>query len=982
MRNKFGFLAAVCLACMLCLCSAITVFAADGQNEPVPTAAQYPQGNDFSGLSTTAEQKNRIRVENCGDAYFIADSDVYGVAPAQSTTVTVRATLSQPLTGVTFGVAPTKNKADFAYANKVEGTNGFANADYLVYYNDEEKNLIAAFKDNAWSSQLECLYQGQIIGEVWFEYCVKEYGGFTVRIKVPSSNTQMDCQKDSWFYLVENDPSNNGSENIGLFSDYRGETAQAGYPFIVINNSTVTSVEVSGPGGAIPSDSISAEKFAQYFIVNDVVDAGVSEGKIKLPEASDVIIDNVRSKGVTSAAANPDWMVSSVSAQGNVTASVTVDSTGPSLSAGFYIPQTQTYSYVVLDFYGYAIVKNGTIKEENKGTDNRWAKILGEPTDKFFSDGGLCVMGGKFEISIDVKQNGDAEIWLTVLEQTTGAGLSSEPYKIAQTSNWLPEVAAAGARFAIKPQQSIWGHTTTLTHAEVCGAEGNRIVSDGFENNNFNGSGARLWTLNDTAGYTFPKLNTISLGNGALVSFDKSNEIAEDEKFLFSFNGKLKGDNNALELFAGMTDKTDKTTAKAKFTFGKSEMSYGQTGDDGEPLKTAYADFTENTLFSISYVKANGKCTVSVNGERKAEIDVTDFNGHMAFAADGAEINYISVNVGKINAPTVSAALNKYYLGLKEIDLTPVVTDEIYAQDECEITATVSENDGEPEELTELKFTPERAGTYTVVYKVVNPLGKESAEVTARFTVYVLDEQADVTANFETDAEPFDKNNVTVSGGKATFAPNGTFGTIGYARNYMQLVRVVSLEGCDDFGLYSGKVNGEAFGISFERGKQSITVSDCNGETDYDIGVDVFEAIGDGSLVIRIFVTGGNAELSLLYGDLPADSLNFPVAEFDIKTDRVGTLGIFTQSGSLEIDRFAFVNLSSYDEIPDDVRPPEPPKPVVPEKPEPNDDKDGGGCGCGGVASGGTIGTSIIAILFVCAALALCAKRKKDKNAR
>ena len=115
----------------------------------------------------------------------------------------------------------------------------------------------------------------------------------------------------------------------------------------------------------------------------------------------------------------------------------------------------------------------------------------------------------------------------------------------------------------------------------------------------------------------------------------------------------------------------------------------------------------------------------------------------------------------------------------------------------------------------------------------------------------------------------------------------------------------------------------------------------------------------------------------MMYGDLPYEVLSIPVAKFQTDIAQVGSVGMQTTSGDITVDRFIFVNLSNYSEIPDDIVPPDPdpvdPDPIDPDPPKPK------GCGAVNTVSAAIL-LSGLTVLTAAAYLIIRYKKKKLKN--
>lgn len=338
-------------------------------------------------------------------------------------------------------------------------------------------------------------------------------------------------------------------------------------------------------------------------------------------------------------------------------------------------------------------------------------------------------------------------------------------------------------------------------------------------------------------------------------------------------------------------------------------------------------------------------------------------------------------------APTLTVGDTKdWYNGLNPITFAPEADDPLDDADALTVAMEVfagKEATGTPLHSEGLTFTPTATGFYTVKFSVKNT---HDLTATAQKTFRVIDlpQMADASAAFD-GSDKFESVAGTVADGKLTLGANGMFGTAGWARNYAQMVRITSIsDTCTDISLYFGRLDSEdtladACTVTFTKGSTKATVKDGAEERTVELGVDVFAAIGDGSLVVQTTVMGEKLQIALMYGDLPYDVLNEPVAEFAVECAVPGRVGVATVSGGIALDRFVFVNLSDYSEIPNDVVPPDPEEPEEPDDPNKPEEPEKGGCGgCGSTGGiGGMLGGGLAVIAL--AAFGLFYTRKRIK---
>lgn len=421
------------------------------------------------------------------------------------------------------------------------------------------------------------------------------------------------------------------------------------------------------------------------------------------------------------------------------------------------------------------------------------------------------------------------------------------------------------------------------------------------------------------------------------------------------------------------------------------EMTQGSLGETFNLMPTL-----SDPSFSVAEIVKTFNYTVTKDGEPYAVPNIAEFkpteigNYHFLFtvsnpAGQTANVPFdFEVIYG---APTLTVGDTKdWYNGLNPITFAPEADDPLDDADSLTITMEVfagKEATGTPLHSEGLTFTPTATGFYTVKFSVKNT---HDLTATAQKTFRVIDlpQMADASAAFD-GSDKFESVAGTVADGKLTLGANGMFGTAGWARNYAQMVRITSIsETCTDISLYFGRLDSEdtladACTVTFTKGSTKATVKDGAEERTVELGVDVFAAIGEGSFVVQTTVMGGKLQIALMYGDLPYDVLNEPVAEFDVDCAVPGRVGVATVSGGIALDRFVFVNLSDYSEIPDDVVPPDPEEPEEPDDPNKPEEPEKGGCGgCGSTGGiGGMLGGGLAVIAL--AAFGLFYTRKRIK---
>ncbi len=421
------------------------------------------------------------------------------------------------------------------------------------------------------------------------------------------------------------------------------------------------------------------------------------------------------------------------------------------------------------------------------------------------------------------------------------------------------------------------------------------------------------------------------------------------------------------------------------------EMTQGSLGETFNLMPTL-----SDPSFSVAEILKTFNYTVTKDEEPYAVPNIAEFKPteigtyHFVFtvsnpAGQTANVPFdFEVIYG---APTLTVGDTKdWYNGLNPITFAPEADDPLDDADALTIAMEVfagKEATGTPLHSEGLTFTPTATGFYTVKFSVKNT---HDLTATAQKTFRVIDlpQMADASAAFD-GSDKFESVAGTVADGKLTLGANGMFGTAGWARNYAQMVRITSIsETCTDISLYFGRLDSEdtladACTVTFTKGSTKATVKDGAEERTVELGVDVFAAIGDGSLVVQTTVMGEKLQIALMYGDLPYDVLNEPVAEFAVECAVPGRVGVATVSGGIALDRFVFVNLSDYSEIPDDVVPPDPEEPEEPDDPNKPEEPEKGGCGgCGSTGGiGGMLGGGLAVIAL--AAFGLFYTRKRIK---
>lgn len=249
----------------------------------------------MGALATTSMVTNSVSAEELpvsgvtvGDVAnnYLVVNHAIGGGKGATVSVEVDVTFTANAERLSIGFLPTNNKEDIAQANISE--NGFANSDYLIYWNDGTQFKWSGFKNNAWTQdESVSSVQDYMIGNVVLKLTVGGYGIYDMYLKVPSANTEMaqTVERDQWITL-------GSGKTVGVFQEYeiadRNGVNEFGYAFfqmenVVYNSITITPDESFSSVTGYSDDFSSAELFAKNYVTNDAFDIGVMNGTIIAP---------------------------------------------------------------------------------------------------------------------------------------------------------------------------------------------------------------------------------------------------------------------------------------------------------------------------------------------------------------------------------------------------------------------------------------------------------------------------------------------------------------------------------------------------------------------------------------------------------------------------------------------------------------------------------------------------------------------------
>lgn len=267
------------------------------------TDGQHIVGYTYNGQGLRTSKllggKRGLTIGNVPEAYLVINKPLSNGTDGNNMlemevelTVTEGATLQG---STLFGVGPSNDASFYTGVNnpnKVAGLNGLVTNDMLVYWKDPDngKFTVSACTNEYWDETQTtngvCSFvtavQEDLQGNIKLRFAIAPNGGFVTQLYVPSSNTLMSCQKDTWINYT---PSayDTASQNHTYFADYMG-TGKTGYPFMCLKNATIHGVFVRTHGVCVVNDTFdNAQVLNTNYVTNDTFNNAVTAGTIVLP---------------------------------------------------------------------------------------------------------------------------------------------------------------------------------------------------------------------------------------------------------------------------------------------------------------------------------------------------------------------------------------------------------------------------------------------------------------------------------------------------------------------------------------------------------------------------------------------------------------------------------------------------------------------------------------------------------------------------
>ena len=607
--------------------------------------------NNFSGLDTSlSETVDSVTIGGVADNYLLINQAIgNGSGSTSVLELEVELTVNGTLQGSTlFGVGESNLASTYAVANKVAGTNGFANTEYIVYYYDGTGYAFVPFDENGTSTRLfYSTVQEDFKGHVKFRYTITEWGGFNLELYVPSTNTQMSSAvtRDAWIALVDKSVEfNEPSSMIGWWAEYSYAQKQGaevtGYPFMYLKTATIHSVAMKTNGASVFTDNFSnPATFATNYVTNDAFDAGVTAGTIVVPKGL-VAVETQTTTGIATNHRNSSDMIRSVQAfKGAMRAELSLYSFGPTAIFGFYSLTAGTNIYMQTGIEGVRVVKGVKTlwgSYVDGGSSSWWTDIF-----KIVDDSPYNCMSGDFKLIVEINAQGDATFSLQVVRKELGpTALQETTYELQTINGLLADVVTGGGYLVFASQHSTWEHQSIIKGVTLTDAKGEVLIEDDFTCNNINGEGADLWLLSDRGGvYTLPGVNAVTF-TGGVAYVNAQNTATAKEKLTIEWNAQVLS--GSMKYYLGMSEK-NVNTATAYLTVENGNLTFTQ--DTTETLATG-VDFTNKTRVQLVFNNAHGKVYVYVNGTQTATAMVkADITGYMGISADNAKLTYLTADI-------------------------------------------------------------------------------------------------------------------------------------------------------------------------------------------------------------------------------------------------------------------------------------------------------------------------------------------------
>lgn len=182
MKRKRAIFTILCVM-VFSLCGfAGAAFAETGTGSSAKT---YVAGGGFhaSEVESTTPGKAYVELSNVPNGFLVLNKKLGGGAGINST-ITVDLDFVTAATSFIFGMVPTNAKADIAADKIVSGTNGVADSNYFVYWNNGETYKVDTFADNTWREWGgDAAIQEALSGRMSLRLEIKPYGNSEISVK-------------------------------------------------------------------------------------------------------------------------------------------------------------------------------------------------------------------------------------------------------------------------------------------------------------------------------------------------------------------------------------------------------------------------------------------------------------------------------------------------------------------------------------------------------------------------------------------------------------------------------------------------------------------------------------------------------------------------------------------------------------------------------------------------------------------------------
>jgi hypothetical protein len=543
------------------------------------------------------------------------------------------------------------------------------------------------------------------------------------------------------------------------------------------------------------------------------------------------------------------------------------------------------------------------------------------------------VLRGRSKVKFIAQANGDLDIYSLYNHADVNAGggetIEQGVYKKAYTapgflSDFYGDDGTGGFRVMFKAGKP----DTVLIGASARDARKNLVYDSMLSTNNIGSNGTKSWIAGfGVADYVNAGKLVLPTNFGAEFAATATpgenglycKTLLERDEFKLTYSyGIGGGAGNGFGVAFGLDDFSD-TSPSLMIYMTADKLTALIDGADA-PVETELdGAYTANTVITVK--GEGGSVSVYIDNAPTAAATYANVvtNGYFGFAGFGSSATCLyTVDMllppSIIYAPVVTATAHKIIYVGAEYDFTPDITDP-YGETVTEyaVTDAAGRTVG-----AAAKFTPQKAGLYTVSCKVTN---SQERYTTKSVTVRAImpDKQTSVTENF--NGENFDarltaSDGVSISDGALAFGGgDGYFGTAGAASNFIFMFDIVSAEQNSVIGVSFGRALGsdaiaDGYYIRFE-GSNIVVKSGDGTESTHALGVNIYEALSSGRVTVKLDVRGGAVKLSVRPQSAPAESLNIP-AFTDTGFWMSGLVGVFKgQGGGFKIDNFNFVNTNA-----------------------------------------------------------------------